>query len=136
MSAGPVLSRTWLQTLNRFRPGQQREPPQRPPICSGFQTERRKRNGEATVFHAFQTVAYRRDEGRALIVAYQLLDQIRIRLRYARLDIGDVVMAATTALFALALFCALWAWGEWCWFKLRRFLWRRTATSPLKRSTV
>jgi hypothetical protein len=87
----------------------------------------------------------------ALIVAYQLLDQIRIRLEYAPLDIGDVVMAATTALFALALFYALWAWGEWCWFKLRRFRSfyrelkqeftdyrhrRTTATSAMSRSTV
>ena len=56
-----------------------------------------------------------------LIVGYQTLDQIRSQLQYAPLDIGDVLKALTTALFALALLCGLWAWGEWCWFKLRRF---------------
>jgi hypothetical protein len=87
----------------------------------------------------------------ALIVGYQLFDQIRTRLQYAPLDVGDVVMAATTALFALALFCALWAWGEWCWFKLRAFRRfsrelkqaltdhqhaRTVATSPIRRGAV
>ncbi len=58
----------------------------------------------------------------ALIVGYQLLDQIRIRLQHPPLNIADVLTAATVALFVLALFCALWAWGEWCWFRLRRFV--------------
>ena len=57
----------------------------------------------------------------ALIVTYQLLDQIRIRLQRPPLDISDVMKAATIALLALGLFCGLWAWGEWCCFKLRRF---------------
>ena len=56
-----------------------------------------------------------------LIVVYQLVDQIRTRLKDAPLNIFDVVVAATIALFALALFCGLWAWGEWLWFKLCRF---------------
>jgi hypothetical protein len=58
----------------------------------------------------------------ALIVGYQLLDQIRTRLQHPPLNIADVLMAATAALFALALFCALWAWGEWCWFRFRSFV--------------
>ena len=58
----------------------------------------------------------------ALIVGYQLFDQIRIRLQRPPLDISDVLMAAIAALFALALFCALWAWGEWCWFRFRNFV--------------
>ena len=58
----------------------------------------------------------------ALIVVYQLFDQIRTRLEDPPLDIGDVLLAATAALFALALFCALWAWGEWCWFRFRNFV--------------
>lgn len=57
----------------------------------------------------------------ALIVTYQLLDQIRIRLQRPPLDISDVMTAATIALLTLGLFCGLWAWGEWCCFKLRRF---------------
>lgn len=57
----------------------------------------------------------------ALIVGYQLLDQIRTRLQHPPLDISDVVSAATIALFTLALFCGFWAWGEWCCFKVRRF---------------
>jgi len=58
----------------------------------------------------------------ALIVGYQIFDQIRIRLQRPPLDIADVLTAATAALFALALFCALWAWGEWFWFRLRSFV--------------
>ena len=60
-------------------------------------------------------------KGGALIVAFQFLDQIRTRLEHPPLDITDVLMAATIALFALALVCGLWAWAEWCSFKLRRF---------------
>jgi hypothetical protein len=56
----------------------------------------------------------------ALIVFYQLFDQIRTRLEHPPLGISDVLMAATIALFALALVCGLWAWAEWCSFKLRR----------------
>jgi hypothetical protein len=54
-----------------------------------------------------------------LIAGYQLLDQIRMRLQYAPLNIVDVVMASTFALLGIALLCGLWAWGEWCRFKLR-----------------
>ena len=57
----------------------------------------------------------------ALIVVYQLFDQIRTRLEHPPLGISDVLMAATIALFALALVCGLWAWAEWCSFKSRRF---------------
>ena len=56
----------------------------------------------------------------ALIVVYQLFDQIRTRLEHPPLGISDVLMAATIALFALALVCGFWAWAEWCSFKLRR----------------
>ncbi len=54
-----------------------------------------------------------------LIVGYQLVDQIRMRLQYAPLNIVDVVMASIFALLGITLFCGLWAWGEWCRFKLR-----------------
>ena len=57
----------------------------------------------------------------ALIVMFQLFDQIRTGLEQPPLDISDVLMPATIALFALALVCGLWAWAEWCSFKLRRF---------------
>lgn len=66
-----------------------------------------------------------------LIVGYQTLDQIRSQLQYAPLDVGDVLKALTIGLFALALLCGLWAWGEWCWFKLRRF---RKFCDELKRA--
>ncbi|MBZ5571254.1 MAG: hypothetical protein LAO09_05165 [Acidobacteriia bacterium] len=55
-----------------------------------------------------------------VIVGYQLSDQIRRYFQYPPLNIGDVVVAATGALFALGLTCGIWAWAEWCWFKLRR----------------
>ncbi len=66
-----------------------------------------------------------------VIVGYQFCDQIRTHLQYAPLDIGDVVMAATTTLFVLALLCMIWTWGEWCRFKLRRL---RTLWNEPKRA--
>ena len=54
-----------------------------------------------------------------LILAFQVVDQIRSRLRYAPLDILDVVTAALFGLLALATFCLVWAWVEWFCFKLR-----------------
>ena len=57
----------------------------------------------------------------ALIVAYQLFDQVRARFQRPPLNISDVAAAAITAISALALLCGLWAWGEWCWFRLSRF---------------
>ncbi len=54
-----------------------------------------------------------------LIVGYQLFDEARAYLQYAPLNSVDVVVAATVALLAIGLLCGLWAWGEWCWFKLR-----------------
>ena len=58
----------------------------------------------------------------ALIVSYQLFDQIRTRLQHPPLNIADVLMAATVAISVLALFCVMWAWGEWFWFRLRSFV--------------
>jgi hypothetical protein len=66
-----------------------------------------------------------------VIVGYQFFDQLRMRFQYPPLNIADVVMAATVALFVVGLLCAIWAWGEWCWFKLRRL---RTFCSELKRA--
>ena len=58
-----------------------------------------------------------------VIVGYQLIDQARRYFQYAPLNIVDLVLAATATLFAIGLLCAIWAGGEWCWFKLRRFRW-------------
>jgi len=66
-----------------------------------------------------------------VIVGYQFFDQIRTRLQYAPLNIGDVVMVTTTALFVLGVLCMLWTWGEWCWFKLRSL---RAFWAELKRA--
>jgi len=44
----------------------------------------------------------------ALIVTYQLLDQIRIRLQRPPLDISDVLRASTIVLLTLAV---LWSLG-------------------------
>jgi len=59
-----------------------------------------------------------------LIVGYQLFDETRTYFQYAPLNSVDVVVAAMAVLFVIGLLCGLWAWGEWCWFKLcgfRRF---------------
>ena len=66
-----------------------------------------------------------------LIVGYQLFDATRTYLQYAPLNSRDVVIAASVALFVIGLLCAIWAWGEWCWFKLRRC---RMFCSELKRA--
>jgi len=55
-----------------------------------------------------------------LIVGYQLFDKTRTYFQYAPLSSVDVVVAATVALLVIGLLCGLWAWGEWCWFKLHR----------------
>ena len=65
-----------------------------------------------------------------VIVGYQLCDQLRTYLQYAPLNIVDVVVAAIVTLSLIGLLCMIWAWGEWCWFKLRRL---RTSCSELKR---
>jgi hypothetical protein len=66
-----------------------------------------------------------------LIVGYQLFDKARTYFQYAPLNSVDVVVAATVALLAISLLCGLWAWGEWCWFKLRRL---RRFCSELKQA--
>ena len=66
-----------------------------------------------------------------VIVGYQLFDQLRMHFQHPPLNIADVVMAATVSVFGLTVLCGIWAWGEWCWFKLRRL---RTYCSELKRA--
>ena len=58
-----------------------------------------------------------------LIVAYQLFDQVRTYFDYASLSIASVVSGATALLLVIGLLCMITAWGEWCWFKLRRLHW-------------
>ena len=55
-----------------------------------------------------------------LIVGYQLFDKARTYLQYAPLNSVDVLLGAVVALLMAGLLCGLWAWGEWCWFKLQR----------------
>jgi hypothetical protein len=66
-----------------------------------------------------------------LIVGYQLFDETRTQFQYTPLNSVDVVVAATVVLLAISLLCGLWAWGEWCWFKLRGL---RRFSSELKRA--
>lgn len=58
-----------------------------------------------------------------LIVAYQLFDQVRTHFQYASLSIANVVSGATALLLVIGLVSMITAWGEWCWFKLRRLRW-------------
>ena len=55
-----------------------------------------------------------------LIVGYQLFDRIRTYFQYAPLNIDGCGDGGNSALLMIAMVCGLWAWGEWCWFKLRR----------------
>src|SRR5580698_11577369 len=103
MSAGPVLFVNLAGNLKRFRPGQQRAA--RATLRSVLAS--RQKGGREMVKQRFLThfkpwlIAI--CKAGALIVTYQLLDQIRTRLQHPPLNISDVVTAASIALFALAL---------------------------------
>jgi hypothetical protein len=58
-----------------------------------------------------------------LIVGYQLFDQVRTYFQYSSLSIANVVSGAIVLLFVVGLLCAITAWGEWCWFRLRWLRW-------------
>ena len=45
---------------------------------------------------------------------------VRQYLNYAPLGFLDLLMGTLITLLTTALLCLLWAWGEWCWSKLRR----------------
>ena len=57
------------------------------------------------------------------IVGYQLLNQARAFFHYAPLGVADVLVGVSVALLVVGLLCGLWAWGEWCWFRLRAVWW-------------
>ena len=70
-----------------------------------------------------------------LIVAYQLFDQIRTYFQYSSLSIANVVSGAMVLLFVVGLLCMITAWGEWCWFRLRRLRWFFRKLGETTRST-
>lgn len=45
---------------------------------------------------------------------------VRQYLNYAPLGFFDLLMGTLVTLLTTALLCWLWAWGDWCWSKLRR----------------
>jgi hypothetical protein len=45
---------------------------------------------------------------------------VRQYLQYAPLGVVELLLGALAILLLAALLCGLWAWGEWCWSKLRR----------------
>jgi hypothetical protein len=45
---------------------------------------------------------------------------VRQSLQYAPLGYLDLLMGSFVALLTMALLCWAWAFGEWCWSKLRR----------------
>lgn len=54
------------------------------------------------------------------ILLFEVFVSVRQYLQYVPLGILDLLMGALMALLLTALLCFLWAWGEWCWSKLRR----------------
>jgi hypothetical protein len=91
------------------------------PICSGFGQKGGREMVKQRFLTHFKPWLIAVSKAGALIVTYQILDQVCRRLQRPPLNISDVVRAATVALFALALFCICRAWGEWCCFKMRWF---------------
>jgi hypothetical protein len=137
MSAGPASSRTWpgiLTVFDRDSEGSHTAP-------SSLSWSRQK-GGREMVKQRFLThfkpwlVAVIKVTG--LIVAYQLFDQVRTYFQYASLSIANVVSGATVLLFVVGLLCMITAWGEWCWFKLRRLRWffRRFGEIPRANRTA
>src|SRR5262249_25472424 len=92
-----------------------------PPVCSGFRQKGGREMVKQRFLTHFKPWCIALTKAATLIVTYQFVDQILTRLQHPPLNISDVLRAATIALCTLGLFCALWAWGEWCCFKLRRF---------------
>ncbi len=45
---------------------------------------------------------------------------VRQYLNYAPFGFLDLLMGTLFTLLTTALLCLLWAWGDWCWSKLRR----------------
>ncbi len=67
------------------------------------------------------------------IVGYQFLNQARAFFQYAPLGVADVLVGVSVALLVIGLLCGLWAWGEWCWFRLCSL---RGLCSELKRAFI
>jgi hypothetical protein len=122
MSAGPVSLRTWPGTLTVFDRDSEGSH-----TAPSFLSWSRQEGGREMVKQRFLThfkpwlVAVIKVTG--LIVAYQLFDQFRTYFQYASLSIANVVSGATALLLVIGLLCMIAAWGEWCWFTLRRLRW-------------
>ncbi len=54
------------------------------------------------------------------ILLFQGFLLVRQYLNYAPLGVLDLLMGTFATLLAMTLLCLAWAWGEWCWSKLRR----------------
>jgi hypothetical protein len=54
------------------------------------------------------------------ILLFELFASVRHYLQYVPLGTLDLLMGMLMSLLLTAMLCALWAWGEWLWSKLRR----------------
>ena len=54
------------------------------------------------------------------ILLFELFVSVRHHLQYVPLGTLDLLMGLLISLLLTAMLCALWAWGEWWWSKLRR----------------
>ena len=54
------------------------------------------------------------------ILLFELFASVRHYLQYVPLGTLDLLMGVLMSLLLTAMLCALWAWGEWWWSKLRR----------------
>ena len=54
------------------------------------------------------------------ILLFELFVTVRQHFQYVPPSISDLLMGALLAFLLTALFCWLWALGEWLWFRLRR----------------
>ena len=54
------------------------------------------------------------------ILLFQGFVTVRQYLKYVPLGFLDLLTGTLVTLLTAALLCWFWAWGEWCWSKLRR----------------
>jgi hypothetical protein len=113
------VSRTWPET-ETFSTRTAREPRKRPSFLFWEQTEKEEWMVKQRFLVLFRRWLFTAGKVFGPILLFEGFVQVRQYLQYAPLGMLDVLMGALFALLVTAMLCLVWAWGEWCWSKLRR----------------